>query len=81
MDIPPSHVNLMRTPGSIYSIYPALGEVLWRSDPPKAIEHIAEVLTVFLEWTFGAERKLWELEERLVLGAFPVYLILHIAKI
>jgi hypothetical protein len=34
------------------------------------IEEIGEVMTVFLSWQFGSERRLWELEESVVLGEY-----------
>lgn len=34
----------------------------------QSIEELGEVLCVFLQWSYGAPRKVWELEQRLVLG-------------
>lgn len=63
----PNCVNISRYTDIPYRVCPNLSNILWRTDAVQSLEDIAEVLNIFLDWNF-AERRLWEIEERIVLG-------------
>lgn len=64
-----THVNFRRTAGMSNEIYPHLASILWTPEAPgQSIESFSEILSVFIDWEYGAPRELWKLDERVVLG-------------
>jgi hypothetical protein len=43
---------------------------MWGADHPNAaIEEFSDIIMIRLGWDWGAPKELWQLEERVVLGA------------
>lgn len=64
-----THVNFRRSASMSNEIYPHLASILWTPEAPgQSIEWFSEILSVFIDWEYGAPRELWKLDERVVLG-------------
>jgi hypothetical protein len=65
-----THVNFRRNSDVPNDIYSHLAGILWTPEAPgQSIESLSEILSVFIEWSYGSKREPWKLDEKVVLGA------------
>ncbi|WWC68303.1 uncharacterized protein I206_102227 [Kwoniella pini CBS 10737] len=66
-----SFVTFMRSNTISPDIYSHLAQVLWATDSSsQSLVDLGDILTVMLEWSAGAKREIWKLEQRVVLDRF-----------
>lgn len=76
----PTFVNVERQTGVKSDMLSQLANVFWRgnmetsslvpasSSSPESIVEFGDTLGVLVKWTYGAERDMWNMQERIVLG-------------
>ncbi|ORX35476.1 hypothetical protein BD324DRAFT_632995 [Kockovaella imperatae] len=72
-DIPSAsaHVNFRRSTDVGLDIYSALASILWKPDQSsQTILELSDILTVKLDWGYGAPRELWHLQDKIILDRF-----------
>ncbi|WWC60665.1 uncharacterized protein I303_103240 [Kwoniella dejecticola CBS 10117] len=66
-----SFVTFSRSNAISPDIYSHLAQLLWNTDSSsQSLVELGDVLTVMLEWSAGAKREIWKLDERVVLDRF-----------
>ena len=46
----------------------AMAMLLWHEAPNATVENFSDILTVQLQWSYGATKEPWQIEERVALG-------------
>ncbi|WWC88215.1 uncharacterized protein L201_003120 [Kwoniella dendrophila CBS 6074] len=66
-----SYVTFRRSSNVNPDIYSHLSQILWSSDSTsQSLIELGDILTVMLDWSPGAKREIWKLDERVVLDRF-----------
>ncbi|OCF31828.1 hypothetical protein I316_06426 [Kwoniella heveanensis BCC8398] len=66
-----THVTFQRRQNTPSDIYSHLADLIWNSDMSgQGIIELGEILTVFIDWAYGAPRDVWRLDERVVLDRY-----------
>jgi hypothetical protein len=46
----------------------AMASLLWQEAPNATVETFSDILIVQLQWSYGAKKEPWQIEERVALG-------------
>ncbi|WVQ96945.1 hypothetical protein IAU59_004054 [Kwoniella sp. CBS 9459] len=66
-----THVIFQRKKDIPSDIYSHLADLIWNSDMSgQGIVELGDILTVFIDWAYGAPRDVWRLDERVVLDRY-----------
>ncbi|WVF71016.1 hypothetical protein IAT40_005812 [Kwoniella sp. CBS 6097] len=66
-----THVIFQRKQNTPSDIYSHLADLIWDSDMSgQGIIELGDILTVFIDWAYGAPRNVWRLDERVVLDRY-----------